>query len=153
MKLLSASDNTFVFRLGKREKQLLTMVLRRYPLIPEGYHRLTRAGATSDDQSSQALLDEVLTAQRQEHRHRVDRLLEDPARLAADHAAYRLTLKREDLEWLLQVLNDVRVGSWIKAGCPDPEEGKPASLTAENAPHFLVMEVAGQFECVILDAL
>ena len=36
----------------------------------------------------------------------------------------QLTLSGPEIEWLLQVLNDVRVGSWIALGSPDPESGK-----------------------------
>jgi hypothetical protein len=153
MKLITANDERYVFRLGKREKQLFCEVLRHYPLLPAGHHRYTRAGATNDDAGNQALLDEALAAHRDEHQQRVQGLLSDRTRLAPEPPAYRLSLSREELEWLLQVLNDVRVGSWLKAGCPDPDEDQPPRITPENAPSFALMEVAGHFESALLDAL
>jgi len=153
MKLITANDDHYVFRLGKREQTLLRRTLLEFPLIPSGYHRYSRSGATTDDLGNQTLLEEALAAQRVEHRQRVTDLLDDPTRLALGKTGYRLVLAREDMEWLLQVLNDVRVGSWLKAGCPDPDEGDLAHLTAENAPWFLQMEMAAYFESSLLEAL
>jgi len=53
----------------------------------------------------------------------------------------------------LQVLNDVRVGSWIALGSPDPESGKKILFNEKLLPHFRTMELAGAFEMVFLDAL
>jgi hypothetical protein len=53
----------------------------------------------------------------------------------------------------LQVLNDVRVGSWIALGSPDTEQGEKILLTEETAPRVRSMEVAGAFEAVLLEAL
>jgi hypothetical protein len=50
----------------------------------------------------------------------------------------------------MQVLNDVRVGSWVILGSPDK---KPAELNATTAPHFLAMEMAGYFQMQLLEAL
>ena len=153
MKLVRTDGNLCVFRLGQRERDLFTQVLRRHPLVPTGYHRYTRAGATADDPANQALLDEAMAGHRAEHRERVEGLLNDPSRLGSDEKGWRLTLSREDIEWLLQVLNDVRVGSWLKAGCPDPDGKTPPKITAANAPFFASIEAAGRFETALLDVL
>jgi hypothetical protein len=153
MKLITSKSGHYVFRLGKREQRLLREVLEQYPLMPDGYHRYSRAGATEDDLGNQALLEDALAAHRAEHRQRVADLLNDPARLAPEQTSFRLSLTREELEWLLQVLNEVRVGSWLKAGCPDPDEGQPPQVTAENAPFFIFMEVAAYFESALIEVL
>ena len=64
-----------------------------------------------------------------------------------------LTLSGPEIEWLLQVLNDVRVGSWIALGSPDPEQGKKIVFNEKILPRFRMMELAGAFEMVFLDAL
>ena len=61
--------------------------------------------------------------------------------------------KHDENQWLLQVLNDVRVGSWIALGSPDPEQGKKIVFNEKILPHFRAMELAGAFETVFLDAL
>jgi hypothetical protein len=73
--------------------------------------------------------------------------------LREDKSGYRLSLDAQQLEWLLQVLNDVRVGSWILLGCPDTDEGQQREITLKTARYYLVMEFAGYFQSVLLDAL
>jgi len=57
-----------------------------------------------------------------------------------------------EIEWLLQILNDVRVGSWLSLGSPD-EELELSLLNAKTAPHFWTMQLAGEFEMRLLKAL
>ena len=64
-----------------------------------------------------------------------------------------MTVSGPEIEWLLQVLNDVRVGSWIALGSPDPEQDKKIVYHKDMLPHFQMMELAGAFETVFLDAL
>ena len=59
-------------------------------------------------------------------------------------------LSGSELEWLLQVLNDIRVGSWIILG--SPEQWFEAA-TPQTAPHLWAMELAGAFEMAFLPAV
>ena len=77
-------------------------------------------------------------------------LLADPRRFGHTETGARLSLSPAEVEWLLQVLNDIRVGSWVILGSP---EEKPAELNATTAPHFLAMEMAGYFQMQLLEAL
>jgi hypothetical protein len=77
-------------------------------------------------------------------------LLADPHRLDRTDLGARLSLSPAEAEWFMQVLNDIRVGSWILLGSPD---GKPLELTPEKAPHFVAMERAGYFQMQLLAAL
>ena len=45
----------------------------------------------------------------------------------------RLSLSQADLEWLLQILNDIRVGSWVILGSPE-EKLEVNLLNERNAP-------------------
>ena len=56
-----------------------------------------------------------------------------------------------EVEWLLQVLNDVRVGSWLALG--EPERGQEPAVTAQNARYLLALELCGLFQSVLLAAL
>jgi len=151
MELLSAEGQRLVFRLGKREKQLLGETLKLYPLIPRSHHQLSRQADADAD--NQALLEEAIAAQKQTHRQQVDVWLADQARWAEEPGGFRLALDRDQIEWLLQVLNDIRVGSWLILGCPDPDAAKPPKLTPKNAHFLLAMELCGEFENDLLEAL
>jgi hypothetical protein len=80
-------------------------------------------------------------------------MLKQPERFQEIESGFRFALSAPEIEWLLQVLNDVRVGSWIGLGSPDTEKGGKIPLTEETAPLLWVMEMAGSFEMVLLDAL
>jgi hypothetical protein len=152
MKLLSADKDRYRFHLGRAEKTVLFALLRKYPLIPLAHHRLTR-NATAQAPGDQALLDEAMSAQRVECQTRVQRLLASPDRFRARTDHLEITFDREEIEWLLQVLNDIRVGSWIRLGCPEPEEDKPLLSSHPPKRPLVDMELAGHFECRLLEAL
>jgi predicted house-cleaning NTP pyrophosphatase (Maf/HAM1 superfamily) len=71
-------------------------------------------------------------------------------RLAETRVAFK-RLSPAEIEWLLQVLNDVRVGGWLALG--EPEELEPPEINETNAPYLLAMEAAGYFQAQLLAAL
>ena len=150
MKLIQATRAKLVFHLGPREKRSLLQILKLYPCVPSAHHMLSRTGRVPDRNANQRLLDEALAEQRAENKQRLQALLADPRRFQHTETGVRLSLSPAETEWVLQVLNDIRVGSWLILGAP---EEKPAELTAANAPHFLAMEMAGYFQMQLLEAL
>src|SRR6266700_1113824 len=116
MKLISLGRNKLILQLGKPEKHLLFELLKLYPRIPAAHCKLTKSGRLPDQEASQKLLEEALAEQRSENKRQLLALLADPARLQESEGVCRLSLSRGDIEWLLQVLNDIRVGSWILLG-------------------------------------
>jgi hypothetical protein len=150
MKLVKATKSRFVFELGQREKRSLPQILKLYPCVPSAHHVLSKSGRLPDDVANQQLLDEALAEQRAENKKRVQALLADPRRFEQTETGARLSLSPAEVEWLLQVLNDIRVGSWVILGSP---ENKPAELNAATAPHFLAMEMAGYFQMQLLEGL
>ncbi len=150
MKLVQATKARLVFHLGQREKRSLLQLLTLYPCVPSAHHVLSRTGRVPDQKANQRLLDEALAEQRAENKKQLQALLADPRRFQNTKDGGRLSLSRGEVEWILQVLNDIRVGNWVILGSP---EEKPAELTAANAPHFLAMELAGYFQMPLLEAL
>ena len=60
---------------------------------------------------------------------------------AAMEAAYRY-----GDEWLLQVLNDVRVGSWIALGSPAEHPEMEPEMSKQTMSHVMTMDIAAFFE-------
>jgi hypothetical protein len=147
VKLIRASTKRFGFQFGKREMERLRNVLKFYPCIPPTYQRLTRSGRVPDAEVGQQLLEEALAEQRAENKKRLDAFLADPKRVAANPAGWQLSLTRGDYEWLLQILNDIRVGSWVILGSP---EQRIESVTEKTVPHVWAMEMAGAFQMEFL---
>jgi hypothetical protein len=152
LKLVRTAKEKFVFHLGKREGRMLLAVLGRYPVVPSAYQPLSKTSATGGNQADQHLLDEALAEQRQENQRHLQALLNDKQRFKQVEKGCRLTLSGGDIEWLLQVLNDVRVGSWIILGAPE-QDLWDFELNESTAPHAWAMEMAGAFQAVLLEAL
>ena len=150
MKLIQGSKATLLFQLGRREGSLLLQVLKLYPRVPPAHQPLSKSGRLPDQEENQQLLDEALAEQRAANKKQLQTLLADPRRFQRTDAGFRLSLSRAEAEWVLQVLNDIRVGSWIILGSP---EGEIGGLDAGTASDFGAMEMAGYFEAELLKAL
>lgn len=150
MKLVKADGKQFSFQIDRREKHLLFKVIGLFPLVPVAHHRLSRTEERPDDQE---LLEAALAAQRREHKNQVLAMLRAKSRFRENKRGYRFSLKPGQMEWLLQVLNDVRVGSWLALGSPDGLAEAFTKLNGETAPHFYAMELAGFFQMTLLAAL
>jgi hypothetical protein len=56
------------------------------------------------------------------------------------------------MEWLLQILNDVRVGCWVKIGRPELEPLRKTQLTADESRALSALELSGFFQMILLGA-
>lgn len=151
MKLLRIEKERYIFHLARQERALLALILRLYPVIPSAHQPVSKS-APAASQASQRLLDEALAEQRADNKKIVDDFVKDPKRFEEVHAGFQLTLTAAEIDWLLQILNDVRVGSWILLGSPE-EEQRAISEDDPNAPHAWAMDLAGFFQMNFLRAL
>jgi len=151
VKLLRANKSGLAFQFAPQEKQLLFETLKLYPLVPASHHRLSRDGKELNADENQRLLEEALAEQRRENQRRVLTVLNEPEHFREMKGGFELTLTFSEVEWLLQVLNDVRVGSWLTLG--EPEPGKEPVVTEQNAKYLLSLELCGVFQSFLLAAL
>lgn len=151
MKVIRTNKDGFLFRIGKREKLLLFQILQLYPLVPPAHHHLSKSEEGSAHDENQRLLEDALNEQRRENRKQLVAMLNEPHRFREIKGGFEFTLKLPQVEWLLQVLNDVRIGSWLALG--EPEELEVPEINQKNAPYVLAMEAAGFFESALLSAL
>jgi len=150
VKVIRCLKDKLVLQLGRQERHVLLAVLKLYPRIPPSHHRISRSGAIPNHLANQKLLDEALVETRAENKNQLQAFLTDPTRFEPTQHGTIATLTHGDLEWLMQILNDIRVGSWLLLGCP---EDKLAEISQETAPHAWAMEMAGYFEGELLEAL
>jgi hypothetical protein len=150
MQLLSSNRGAFCFQISRLEKRLLFAVLAKYPLVPVAHHRFSH---TETGKDGQELLEESLADHRRAQRNQVTALLRAKSRFQANQAGWRFSLKPAQVEWLLQVLNDVRVGSWLALGAPDGPREMLQALNPQNFRHHQLMEAAGYFQMSLLTAL
>ncbi len=151
MKLVRATKSNFVFYLTEREKGLLIQILRLYPRVPPGHQKAAQSADTRL-QESQRLLDEALAEQRTANKKIVQSFITDSRRFTKSGEGCHLSISPSELEWLLQVLNDLNVGSWINLGSPNPRQNIP-EINEQNAADFVTMGVATEFQAQLLEAL
>ena len=91
----------------------MLQVLAPYPVVPASHHRLSKDRHIPNREENQQLLEESLTTQREENKKQIAALLNEPQRFMEGVGGCQVGFTRGEIEWLLQVLNDVRVGSWL----------------------------------------
>ena len=150
MKLTRISKESLILQLGRHEKAVLADLVSLYPRIPSGYLTISKSGELPDKTSSQKLLDEALAEQRAENQRQLKNVLTDTKRWSEKDGHFQLSLTTAEIDWLLQVFNDIRVGSWIMLGSP---EERFEVLNEQTAPHLWAMEMSGLFQRYFLEAL
>jgi len=149
VRFLKAERGRFHFQFATAEKRALLALLARYPLTPENYQALGRDARTED----QELLQVALAEHRRENKQRAALLRKTRTRFHAHRHGWRISFRPAEVEWLLQVLNDIRVGSWLRLGSPDKLDDVLLELTDKNAPDFWTMHLSGAFQVVLLRAM
>jgi hypothetical protein len=147
-----SGSTAFVFQISQREKDWLLATLKLYPLLEAGDHQISRNKKIAA-QAEQQLLEDSMAQQRQEHRRKLDQFLAASRRFVPESRdQYRFIVTAEQCEWLLQILNDVRVGSWVKLGRPEMEHAPKLAVTPGQARYLAAIEMSGYFQMVLLDA-
>jgi DNA-binding MarR family transcriptional regulator len=152
VKLARTSDGAWDWHLSRPEWSLLAAIASMFPLVPPDYHQATRHDLSGGVPIDTALLRESLAAHTAELRARVGGWLQR-VRSPAARKGVVLRLTPADFEHWLQVLNDVRVGSWIRLGCPDQTALRDVELTAANERHLFLMEFCGRIQARFLEVL
>ena len=150
MKLVRATPQRLEFHLAGYEQQLLARVLEFYPCLPPAHQRLCRAGGLPEEEAAQRLLDEALAEQRRENKQQTRALLADRQRFHQTATGWHLRLSPAELEGVFQVLNDVRIGCWVRLGSP---EGPVPRVDERNVHLVAAMEQSAHLQMEFLKAL
>jgi hypothetical protein len=153
VKLVKHDDTAFTFLIGKRERDLLIALLLRYPVLSTNHFRARHPARTAEAGSDDDLLREALADQQKESRKHLEDWLKVEGRFTASDPGFNFTLTSAEVEWMLQVLNDIRVGSWVQLGAPDGKAPPPAPLTEQTMQLAWALEMAGLFQHAFLQAL
>jgi hypothetical protein len=153
VKRVSADDQAVIFQLSLQEHEALLDILQTYPVVPPAHQSVSKDLKDPHTTDYQHLLDEALAEQRIANQKHLHAWLATAERFKRNKTGFRFTLERTDSEWLLQVLNDIRVGHWLQLGSPETSELKPQHLDAKRLPAWLKMEMSGYFQMSFLEAL
>jgi hypothetical protein len=152
VKLLNRSETAFTFLIGKRERDLFLTLLRRYPILSTAHYRAKGGAKSESARANQELLEEALAEQQRENKRNLEEMLAQPNRFQESELGFTFTLSPYELEWVLQVLNDIRVGSWVQLGEPDINTRELPELSEQNMQSAWAIEMAGLFEHTLLEA-
>jgi hypothetical protein len=153
VKFIGRHEEQLVFEMTVREKSLFLAILGLYPQVPQSHHRLSQQSDLPDAEANQRLLEESLKAQKAESRKWITTTFKEPDRFKPGKTGFYLTIKRPELEMLLQIFNDVRIGSWLTLGSPAAGQKKKLVPTPQTAPFIQRMELAGAFEMFFLKTI
>lgn len=150
LRISSEADAPLNFLMSRREKALLLQTLRLYPVLDTSFHRLTRDPKASRP-GEQRLLEDSMRQMRLASRSRLEEFLSHPHRYFGENGdSVRLKVSPEQAEWLMRILNDIRVGSWVQLGCPDPTAGDRIKPSVKNQHAVAAMELSGYFQACLL---
>ena len=150
MKLIEAKAGYFVFQLAAEDRALLTHVLKCFPAGTGPVSPLTKCGEGEAFAEAQRLLEASLVEQRAAQKRLVDAFLGEQGRFVERPRGYRLRVTRTEMDWLLQVLNEVRVGLWTRLG--RPEELHPF-LAGEHATEAMTALICGELISLLVAVL
>jgi hypothetical protein len=123
----------FVLEMNDQEKSLFLAILSLFPQVPVAHHQLSQKADLPDADANQRLLEESLKAQKIETQAWIKSTFKDshrfqPVKTGETEFHLHLTVMRPEIELLLQIFNDVRLGSWLALGWP-------ADLPRKSARH------------------
>ena len=151
MKLLRVQNDRYIFHLHDREKELLAIILGFYPVIPAAHYTLSKS-PNAADKAHQTLLNEAMAEHRNENKKLVKAFLADSKRFHEADGSVWMTLSAGDIEWLLQVLNDIYVGHWILLGSPE-ESPSEIEVRELNVGQIGAMQIAQIFQGTLLHSI
>ena len=153
MRLVPSQDDRLIFQLSAQEKDLFLAVVSFYPLLNPDYHRLTKTVEGQTMAEEQKLLREAMEEQRRDNKKKLAEFINGIDWAEDKEKQSHLILTAAQTDWLLQILNDVRVGAWDIVGRPNPTHGDKVSLQTKNSHYYGVMELSGLFQEAFLHAL
>ena len=154
MKARRLDDGGLSVLLDQREWRIFSALLAQYA---SGLDRPLPTSHSSEDpviEESNTWLREMQATHRQNLVRRAAAWLEAGSTPSQEDASQKmLRLSGHDVEWMLQVFNDLRVSHWMLLGCPNEADLKGEKWTEAQLPSVWSMGLCGMFQSVLLQAL
>ena len=119
MKIISKTTDSVTYRFEHKEWLYFVDLLRLFPVLKEDYYQ---AGTVRNDPKladTHQLLKEMLSDYKAEQKLWLLKFLKsEENRVKKKDGSIQLALSMREKETLLEILNDIRVGSWMVLGSP-----------------------------------
>jgi hypothetical protein len=146
MKLAKRTKDGWRYELNQQEGDCLLSLLRQFPITTPTPAKISNSDTDPEMVEREKLLNESLAEHREELKKQATDLLARKFKWA--EKGYLLSLGQEEREILLQILNDIRIGSWRVLG--EPEDLEKSPVTEKERGVYDLMNLAGYFEFQIL---
>ena len=155
MKITRQQEGPFHLSLNQDEWATLMDLLTQYPRTPSHHHRLQPDGKGDPalKESEQWLKESIANHQTERTRQLKEWVQHLEPEMSEDGEAFQLTFDADRAEWLVEILNDIRVGCWLALDCPSPEDLTGKRWKSEDVPNLWSMEISGIYQSVLLKAL
>jgi len=152
MKCIRKGDGRFDMALDEEEWQALKNVLIQYPKTPADHHSLmSKDDQDPDLRESDDWLKESGSQHQGERKQQVKAWIESIHPVEGDgKTEYKIECNPDRADWLIEILNDIRVGCWLSLDCPTPDDLADGEWKREDWPTMWAMEISGMFQSVIL---
>lgn len=152
MKFITKENNRWVFEFNEDEWILFLEAVSLYPVVDFSKVKLSKSIEEQHLEQSLKLLSEVLKEQADENQKVLQSIVVMGNNAERVDDRFELALTGEQMDTLLQILNDVRIGTWQLLGCPD-YKGLELLAKTEKRVMYLIMEICAYFQSRILDAM
>lgn len=146
MRLVKQTSRHWQYLLNQNEADILRGLLTRFPFAELNPVQISRIDSGASAAERESLLNESLAEHRQKLKKLSLQLLQADRwkKTGNDHL---LTLDSAAREILLQILNDIRIGSWRALGQPELLDGP---VSKKDVIQRQLLDLAGYFEMSLL---
>ncbi|MDA7645724.1 hypothetical protein N8642_05120 [bacterium] len=138
--------------LSESETIFIKEILSAYPLVPNESRELTRSADTSDLEEDTELLRTSLADLTRGHQKKLQAWVNAPETFREVENRYLFRITNDNRDWFLQILNDLRIGSWQQLDCPSQEELQELTASQEVIRPLWTMELAGLLQSFLLNS-
>jgi hypothetical protein len=149
MRLARQAKAGWKYQLNHREGDCLRSLLSQFPITGNTHAKISETDTDPESLEREKLLNESLAEQRKDLKKQATNLL-GAGKFKRGEKGYVLTLNPEEREILLQILNDIRVGSWHVLGEPEDLDVEPPPQSERELVFYNLMNLAGYFEMAFL---
>jgi hypothetical protein len=150
MKLVKQTKDGWQYQLDPPEADCLRSLLLQFPITANVPAKISRTDSDPQTMDREKLLNESLADHRKELK-KIARSMMGTGKFKVRDKGWQLCVNSEEREILLQILNDIRVGSWRALGEPENLETPTPNPTEPEQVLNNIMNLAGYFEYKLLD--
>ncbi len=151
MKVTEVTDASITLEFTPEEAEFFKLVLLSYPLTLDQPKQISRFAESAEIEDANELLAISLREQTFSHKRKLEAWLKSKTVWKSRQNRFLLVVSNDDREWLLQILNDIRIGSWMKMGCPDPIEPEEPDSSTPKSTYYFYMNIAAYIQALILN--